>query len=102
MLTTTGTGRLGADVEVITAKSGADFMKLRVAFDQNRGGTQWADVLVFRDLMETASSFKKGMLVDVVGKPSFEAYTSKTGEARVSMTILADQVAVTPARVVAS
>lgn len=85
-------GRLGADAELGTAKSGKRYARIRVAASVKRGeneNTNWFSVTLWDKLAENVGpNLKKGDRVLVLGTLELETYTSqKDGVERQSLAI---------------
>jgi single-stranded DNA-binding protein len=90
------TGRLGADSELKTSKSGNQFVTMRVASNDFVGGenvTTWVRVLWSGDrAVKMQEHLKKGSLVSVRGTQRVSLYDTKNGEKAISFDIFADRV----------
>ena len=88
-------GRLGADAELKTSQNGGtQFYTMRVATDDFRNGnneTVWVNVLVNADRVGKMK-FTKGSHVLVSGTLRASTYQAKTGEAAVSLDVMADSI----------
>ena len=87
-------GRLGADAQLKTSQNGSQFYSMRVATDDFRNGTNetvWVGVGVN---VERAGKMKftKGSHVLVTGTLHASTYQTKTGEAGVSLDVMADSI----------
>ena len=89
-------GRLGADSEVRTSKSGKQYVSMRVATDEFRNGeksTAWLNVTYHSDRGIKMQPFlKKGSAVSVIGSETVGTYQDKNGETQISRDVLADRV----------
>jgi single stranded DNA-binding protein len=89
-------GRLGADAEVRTAKSGKQYVAMRVATDEFKNGekgTAWINVTYHGDrAIKMQEYLKKGSAVSVMGSETVSTYQSKNGETMVSRDVLADRI----------
>lgn len=90
-------GRLGADAELKTAKSGKQYVSMRVATDEFKKGersTAWFNVTYTGDrAVKMHEYLKKGNAVSVMGVETIDTYQSnKTGETMISRDVLADRV----------
>lgn len=89
-------GRLGADSELRTAKSGRQYVTMRVASDEFANGektTSWFSVTYTNErAVKIQEYLKKGSMVSIVGSETIRTYQSKTGETAFSRDILADRV----------
>jgi len=89
-------GRLGADSEVRTSKSGKQYVSMRVATDEFRNGeksTAWLNVTYHSDRAIKMQPFlKKGSAVSVIGSETVGTYQDKNGETQISRDVLADRV----------
>lgn len=92
-------GNLGADPEVRRLESGAVVAKLRIATNENykdkegnwQTMTEWHQVVVWRNLAETAEKwFKKGMLIYVEGKLTHRKYTAPDGQEKYITEVVAN------------
>ena len=90
------TGRLGADSELKTSKSGNQFVTMRVASNDFVGGenvTTWVRVLWSGErAVKMQEHLKKGSLVSVRGTQRVSLYDTKNGEKAISFDIFADRV----------
>ncbi len=90
------TGRLGADSELKTSKSGNQFVTMRVASNDFVGGenvTTWIRVLWSGErAVKMQEHLKKGSLVSVRGTQRVSLYDTKNGEKAISFDIFADRV----------
>ncbi len=87
-------GRLGADAELKTSRSGNQFYTMRVATDDFRDGensTVWVRVVVSADRVGKMT-FKKGSHVLVTGTLKASTYQTRTGESAVSLDVNADSI----------
>ena len=87
-------GRLGADAQLKTSQNGAQFYSMRVATDDFKNGTNetiWVGVGIN---VERAGKMKftKGSHVLVTGTLRASTYQSKSGEAGVSLDVMADSI----------
>lgn len=89
-------GRLGADAELKTAKSGSQFLSMRVASNDYVNGettTTWLNVTwVGERAIKMAEHMKKGRMVSVNGPLRVSTYTTKNGETAISIDVMADRV----------
>ena len=89
-------GRLGADAELRTSKSGKQYVSMRVATDEFRNGeksTAWLNVTYHGDRAIKIQPFlKKGSAVNVIGSETVGTYQDKNGETQISRDVLADRV----------
>lgn len=89
-------GRLGADAELRTAKSGKQYVAMRVATDEFKNGekgTTWINVTYHGDrAIKMHEYLKKGSAVSVIGSETVGTYQNKNGETQVSRDVLADRV----------
>jgi single-stranded DNA-binding protein len=76
-------GRLGSDPKYVKGKSGKGFYRVNVAVSY-KDKTDWFPVLVSEKFRP--DEWKKGDLVDIVGKASYTSY-KKDDETRYSLTI---------------
>lgn len=90
-------GRLGADAEVLTSKTGNEFLSMRVATDDysnGERGTQWLRVRYSSPVVPKVKSYMtKGKMVHVFGTLSASTYVNKNGETVISFDVMADRVA---------
>ncbi|MBV9578214.1 MAG: single-stranded DNA-binding protein [Chloroflexi bacterium] len=100
MLRVTLLGNLGADPEVRFSQKGTQFVQFSVAVSLVRFGpdrerqenTEWFRVRVSGRQVEYAQRLTKGSRVFVLGQLDIGHYQSKTGEARVSYDVWADEI----------
>lgn len=100
------TGRLGADPEIRSSSSGTSIVSLRVVTNRRRKvGEAWEDydttwwaVTCFRSAADTAADLVKGQRVIVVGWAKENTWTTKDGEKRSRIEVVADEVAGVPKR----
>lgn len=94
-------GNLGQNPEVRRLESGVAVAKYSVATNENykdKNGewqkqTEWHDVVVWRELAESAEkNLKKGMMVYVEGKITYRKYTDQNGVERKLTEIVASLV----------
>ena len=90
-------GRLGADAELKTAKSGRQYVSMRVATDEFKKGeksTSWLNVTYTGDrALKMHEYLKKGSAIVVMGVETIDTYQStKTGETMFSRDVIADRV----------
>ena len=90
-------GRLGADAELKTAKSGRQYVSMRVATDEFKKGeksTSWLNVTYTGDrAIKMHEYLKKGSAIVVMGVETIDTYQStKTGETMFSRDVIADRV----------
>ncbi|MBK8455622.1 MAG: single-stranded DNA-binding protein [Thiofilum sp.] len=89
-------GRIATDVEVRTSKAGKPYTKLVVASNYKHMGedaTLWVNVMCFGKLSDYVSmNARKGEQIYVDGTLTVDAYTSKDGEARGSLTLFPDNL----------
>lgn len=98
------TGHLGADPEIQFGKSGAPWVRLRVAVNRRvKRGDEWVDatptwwdVTASDDLAANIDeSLRQGDPITVIGRVITETYTDKkTGEEKTATKVRADQIAV--------
>jgi len=88
-------GNLGSDPREFTygdGKKGAS-LNIGVTDKASKGETLWVNVSAFGKLGEICAQYlRKGSQVYVSGVPSVRAYTSKGGENRAAMNVVADKV----------
>lgn len=86
-------GRLGADAEVKSSKSGNQYVTMRVAVNQYNGKeneTVWMNVTAFTDRdIKMAQYWKKGSQVEVHGGETCSIYTKSNGESAISRDVRA-------------
>jgi single-strand DNA-binding protein len=89
-------GRLGADAEVRTSKSGKQYVSMRVATDEFKNGekgTAWLNVTYHSDRAIKMQPFlKKGSAISVIGSETVGTYQDKNGDTQISRDVLADRV----------
>ena len=89
-------GRLGADSEVKTGKSGNQFLSFRVATDEYRNGKNEASRLNVAYTGERAIKMHqwltKGKAVSVHGVENVGTYVDRNGQTQVSRDVMADRV----------
>lgn len=89
-------GRLGADSELRTAKSGRQYLSMRLATDEFTNGektTSWFNVTYTNErAVKMQEYLKKGRHISVIGSETVRTYQTKTGETAFSRDILADRI----------
>lgn len=93
-------GNVGKDAEMRYTKEGIAVASFSVATERVTGKgdtknkvTTWFKVTVWREKAETASKFvKKGMKILVSGEVSTSAYIDKSGEAKASLEVTANDM----------
>lgn len=92
-------GNVGKEPELKDTKGGTPMCRFSVASTKKQEGrepvTTWVNVLCFKEMASlVAEKVQKGDRVLVTGKLEQEQYTDKDGNARSSLTLLADDVGV--------
>lgn len=99
MLTGSAIGNLGSDGELKYSQSGAPVLRFNVATNgrvRNADGnwedrTEWVRVTMFGQRAETLAQYlKKGMRVYVAGRLEARPWTTKDGEIRAGLELIAD------------
>lgn len=89
-------GNLGADPEMKTTAGGVQICNMRVAVNEKRKGediTQWFGVVAFGKTGELANQFlKKGSKAYFEGPFSTREWTTKEGEKRTQMEVVANTI----------
>ncbi len=89
-------GNLGADPEMKTTGGGVQICNMRVAVSEKRKGediTQWFGVVAFGKTGELANQFlKKGSKAYFEGPFSTREWTTKEGEKRTQMEVVANTI----------
>ena len=89
-------GRLGADSEVKTGKSGNQFISFRVATDEYRNGkneASWLNVVYTGErAIKMHQWLTKGKAVSVHGVENVGTYLDRNGQVQVSRDVMADRV----------
>ena len=89
-------GRLGADSEVKTGKSGNQFISFRVATDEYRNGkneASWLNVVYTGErAIKMHQWLTKGKAVSVHGVENVGTYVDRNGQVQVSRDVMADRV----------
>ena len=89
-------GRLGADSEVKTGKSGNQFVSFRVATDEYRNGkneASWLNVVYTGErAIKMHQWLTKGKAVSVHGVENVGTYVDRNGQTQVSRDVMADRV----------
>ena len=89
-------GRLGADSEVKTGKSGNQFLSFRVATDEYRNGkneASWLNVVYTGErAIKMHQWLTKGKAVSVHGVENVGTYLDRNGQVQVSRDVMADRV----------
>jgi len=82
-------GRLGKDPEKKTLPSGASFVRFTMATNESykdkdgewKDSTEWHNIIMWRDLADRAEKqLKKGGLVFIEGKITYQKYEDKDGK----------------------
>lgn len=99
MLTGNAIGNLGNDAELKYSQSGAPVLRFNVATNgrvRNADGnwedrTEWVRVMMFGQRAETLAQYlKKGMRVYVAGRLEARPWTTKVGDIRAGLELIAD------------
>lgn len=89
------TGRLVADPETVTAKTGTQLSKMRIAVDR-RGKekeTDFFDLVAFGKTSEFASAYlEKGRMIALVGQLRVRSYEANDGTKRNAWEIVVDEI----------
>ncbi|MBQ1266483.1 MAG: single-stranded DNA-binding protein [Proteobacteria bacterium] len=89
-------GRLGKDPEVRASQAGKTFCSFTLATDTGFGEnrkTDWHNIVVFDKQADNCGRYlKKGSLVYIEGRISYDKYQDKDGQQRTSTRILANTV----------
>lgn len=89
-------GRLGADSEVKTGKSGNQFLSFRAATDEYRNGkneASWLNVVYTGErAIKMHQWLTKGKAVSVHGVENVSTYIDRNGQVQVSRDVMADRV----------
>ena len=89
-------GRIATEVEVKTSKAGKPYTKLVVASNYKHMGedaTLWVNVMCFGKLSDYVSmNARKGEQIYVDGTLTVDAYTSKDGQAKGSLTLFPENL----------
>ena len=89
-------GRLGADSEVKTGKSGNQFLSFRVATEEYRNGkneASWLNVVYTGErAIKMHQWLTKGKAVSVHGVENVGTYIDRNGQTQVSRDVMADRV----------
>ena len=92
-------GRLSADAETKTTKSGKEMATANLAvdvapynFEGDERPTMWLSVAAFNFQATALARCKKGGLISVSGKISQSSWTTQAGETRVGWNMMADSV----------
>lgn len=94
----TGMGRLTKDPEISTSTSGIDIAKFSIAVDRKfkREGQPTADFFnctCFKAQAQFVGKYlKKGTKVLVSGPIQIDSYTTKTGEKKISVTVMVNEI----------
>lgn len=89
-------GHATKDAEVLKSKKDTEFAKFSLAVNEYIAKTKeekvtYFDIIVFgKNAAKVAEHVKKGDSVVVNGRPEANAYLSKDGEAKASVTVIAD------------
>lgn len=87
------TGRLHGVPEVRTGKSGKPFTTAKLIADAGEESGVWCSVIAFAAQGERLAGLKDGDAVSVAGRATVQAYQSKHGELRASLSIVVDELA---------
>ncbi len=89
-------GRLGADAELKTSKSGKQYVSMRIASNEYVNGetvTTWVGVVWHGErALKMREYFKKGSMAVVWGTLRNTLYDNKNGEKAISVDVYADRV----------
>jgi single-strand DNA-binding protein len=86
-------GRLTADPEARNTMDGLPMAKFRLAVDRVPNGTDFIDIVVWRELADfTANSLKKGALVLVDGRIQNRSFEDQAGQRRYVTEVVAKVV----------
>ena len=89
-------GRLGSDSEIKTAKSGRQFVAMRIATDEFVNGqktTAWMSVVWSGEhALNMKQWLTKGKLVSVMGTEQIKLYQTRTGEWAADRNVIADRI----------
>lgn len=97
MITSTVTGNVGKQPELITTKTGKPMVRFSLASTFKKEGsepaTTWVDVTCFDEQATVVSErVNKGDRVTVIGRMQLETYDKKDGSEGHSLRIIADEV----------
>lgn len=91
-------GRATKDAETISSKTGNDFVVFTIAVNRQLKGkdseASFYDVVAFGSesrVQKASEIVKKGDRMLVIGRPEAEAYSSKSGEAKARVKVIADE-----------
>lgn len=84
-------GRVSQEPQVRESKAGKPWCAVNVGVGEG-DAVQWVKVLAFGDLAATAGGLAKGVNVYVEGRGKVELWTTKTGEARATMSVTATRL----------
>ena len=89
-------GRLGKDPEVRASSAGKQFCNMTLATDSGFGDnkkTDWHNIVVFDKQAENCGRYlKKGSLIYVEGRISYDKYNDKDGQVRYTTRIIANSI----------
>jgi len=93
-------GRLGADPEMRTSKSGTSILKMRVATSERRKvgeqwekATEWHNVVMFGRRAESVAQFlHKGKMVAIQGRLSTSSWDADDGSKRYRTEVIVDEL----------
>lgn len=84
-------GRVSQEPQVRESKAGKPWCAVNVGVGEG-DAVQWVKVLAFGDMAATAGGLAKGVNVYVEGRGRVEQWTTKTGEARPTLSVTATRL----------
>ena len=86
-------GRIVGDPELKTTPSGTSVTSFRIAVDRNGKGTDFIDIVAWRQTAEFVTRyFKKGSMISLQGSIQTRNYEDKNGNKRTAFEVVANHV----------
>jgi single-stranded DNA-binding protein len=76
-----------------TGQNGKPFVTAKLRVDTGEEGSAWASVIAFGAEAERLAGLKDGDALSVAGRATVQGYIAKDGNAKASLSIVADEVA---------
>jgi len=97
VLNIVATGNLGRDAERRTTQKGTAVLSFPLAserYDGRERVTEWLDCAIFGKRADALEAhLKKGAKVTVIGTPTARAFTDRQGNARATISVMVDDIA---------